>query len=337
MLVLVLVLPLLLFWRPEIFASRFLVGLTLFAFCFKSGLWLLQPAEGLRMDVFENREKFEQGRWEKNWSSLWAKEGSALQRRPFARAAEFPLEWMNRYDQVDKLPDGSWSGDRFRREARPWVRVSGWVWTLPGESVRLQCGPDISSIAAKLSSSVSLESARGGVIELPAPDQSGWNFLEASFRMESVFSDQASFAPFLRLEDGREKPLFGLNRCKVSQEGRLGWFMIGLGPWLTRLIDGLVGLCLLIPILGIFRQLPGRVLTQLAILTGLAVGGPALVGACGMEFTGRLTYGLLPACGYAMLAGPLLGFASPGRVIFWILGVGAMPSLPLIGGRIWAA
>lgn len=325
MLVLVLVLPLLLFWRPRLFVSRVLVGLALVAFFLKSGLWLLQPADGLRVDVFENREKFEQGVWEKNWSSLWVKEGSALQRRAFFRAAEFPVEWINRYNQVEKLPDGSWSGDLFRREARPWVRVSGWVWTRPGESVRLQFGPDISSIAAKLSSSVSLESARGDVIELPASDQPGWNLLEVSFRMDSVFSDDASFAPSLRLEDGREKPLFGLNRCKVSQEGRPRFFMIGLGPWLTRLIDGLVGLCLLIPVLQIFRHLCRDVLMQFVILTTLALGGPVLVGACGMEFTGRLTYGLLPACGYAMLAGPLLGFASPGRVAFWILGVGAMP------------
>jgi len=324
MFLLVFLVPLLAFWQPLLFASRALLAITTTAVLLKAGLWMGQNAEGLKANVYENREKFEMGTFECAWESLWSSGSTALQRRGWNQAREFPLEWLNRYDMPHRLPGGMWEGEKMRQDARPWVRVSGWVWTRPGETVVLDLGSGLGVVSAQISKETQ-ELQRGARIEMKAPSAENWSPLEICFQIDSVSSPNVRFVPLLRFIDGREKPLFGLNRTGVCEERRPGLFMIGLGPWLSRLIDGLVGLCLLVPVLGIFRQFSLPISVHFFVLTILAAGVPALAGALGMELTGRLTYGLLPAFAYAILARPLVEVASPGRVVFWVLGVGAMP------------
>jgi hypothetical protein len=324
MVVMVLVVPLLFFWRLRIFSSRLLMVMALLVTAIKLLLGGLQSAEGLGLDVFENKGNFGRGAWEKNWSSLWIEEGTAIQRKGLERAAEFPLEWLNRYNQVEKLPDGSWSGDLYRREVQPWVQIHGWVWTLPGEKLILDFGSDLTSISAQLARDKK-ELDRGARIEMGVPAKEGWSPVRIEFRIDSVFSDRASFRPSIRFSDGQEMALFGLNRTRALSGEKPTPRLIVFGPWVGRLLDGLTAICLSIPLLGLFRQLPRPVLLQFFGLTGLAIGGPWLVGALGMELTGRLTYGLVPALLYAFYAKEVVSFFRPGRALFWILGVGAMP------------
>lgn len=318
-------LPLVAAFRFRAFASRMVGWLALGALAGKLALAGLAPREGLGVRVFENEEKFSRCLWEKTWETLWSPGGSATLRREWKRAGEFPVEWANRYDQPLRLASGLWLGEQKRLEARPIVEVFGWVWLEPGETLDLGLGPDLRVRRISWNGEgIALRSE--GQPGFPMGVNPGWHALRAEFQILSLWSDQAALAPVAVSESGGRVSILGGFR---SSPGR---FEPGAGRGWTQgiilLNQGTVslmlaaGLCLGI---SLFRSLPAGLWAPFFGLSLLAGLGPWLGRMAGLELTGTLVYGLIPALLFGLFVPGLMAELGPARLVFWILGLGMVP------------
>lgn len=318
-------LPLVAAFRFRAFASRMVGWLALGALAGKLVLAGMAPREGLGVRVFENEETFSRGQWEKTWETLWAPGFSATVRRDWTRAGEFPVEWANRYDQPHRLASGLWLGEQKRMEARPIVEVSGWVWLEPGETLDLGLGPDLRVRRISWDGEEIPPNTDDRPV-FPVAVDSGWHALRAEFQMGSLFSETAVLAPVAVSESGgRVSVLGGLRSSPERLEpgaGR-GWtqgiILLNHGTVFLMLA---AGLSLLI---SLFRSLPAGRWAPFFGLSLLAGLGPWFGRMAGLELTGTLVYGLIPALLFGLFVPGLMVELGPARLVFWILGLGMLP------------
>lgn len=153
-LVLIGILPFLLLtgWR---FLRKPYTALGLLLLCgFKIGLALGAPSSGWSIRVYENPEDRANGRLAATYQELWTPGISAAWDRPFTDQRDFPLEWINSYNDEAR-----------RARARPVLEVSGtarlprdgglalvvgqgcraefWAWTASGQTKPIPIAADL--------------------------------------------------------------------------------------------------------------------------------------------------------------------------------------------------
>lgn len=128
-LVLAVVLPFLLLVGWEFLTRRYVV-LGLMVLCgIKLALAISTPASGWSLRIYENPQSLEKGLWEESYEGIWKPGISGLLDRPFNERRDFPLEWLNRYNNQAQ-----------RVEARPVVEVWGQVRLPQGKGIVLVVG-----------------------------------------------------------------------------------------------------------------------------------------------------------------------------------------------------
>ena len=71
-------------------------------------LTLFAPQAGWGIRVYSTPEALEKGIWERTYISIWKGDFSDVLERPFKTKVDFPIEWMNRYNQARR--DNPWLG-----------------------------------------------------------------------------------------------------------------------------------------------------------------------------------------------------------------------------------
>jgi hypothetical protein len=120
----IIVLPLLLLvGRRFLCKSWLVIALTAIIFA-RLFVQILAPTEGLEIRTYENRDSLNRGQWERTYQTIWWPDLSDLMRRPYSYVTDFPLEWLNRYD--DYKP---------RNSARIFLEIKGWAKIPKGKTL----------------------------------------------------------------------------------------------------------------------------------------------------------------------------------------------------------
>lgn len=82
---------------------------------------LLAPSAGIEVRAYENQQKFNRGEWERTYQSIWSPGCSDLMKKGYEGTRNFPLEWLNHYN------------DRYKRaDVKVVISLQGWVKIPPG-------------------------------------------------------------------------------------------------------------------------------------------------------------------------------------------------------------
>jgi hypothetical protein len=101
---------------------------------FKVFLALNAPAGGWSIRIYETPEAAQKGVWEKTYTTLWKKGVSDILSQPYNDFYDFPMEWLNRYND---FPDNPNNPETKRLKTRPVVQIWGFANLPPNSSLAL--------------------------------------------------------------------------------------------------------------------------------------------------------------------------------------------------------
>ena len=91
-------------------------------------LALFAPPAGWDLRIYQSPQAQADGRWERTYASLLRPGLSEVLDKPLGHGREFPIEWMNRYDKVQ------------RGQLRAVLEVAGWARVPAGSGLALVAG-----------------------------------------------------------------------------------------------------------------------------------------------------------------------------------------------------
>ena len=74
----------------------------------KIGLAFYAPPSGWGLKVFVTPENIAKGQWERTYESIWRRDFSDVLEKQLKTKRDFPIEWLNRYNNQDQRQRGLW-------------------------------------------------------------------------------------------------------------------------------------------------------------------------------------------------------------------------------------
>jgi len=327
-------------------------------------LWAFFPPAGLKLRIYEAQEFLATGAWEKTWDTLWHGQQSALIRRDLRDTREFPIEWVNRLNQLGSVakvkekigalsgpirpPDGltvpgaaplaryagneKFIGEALRQTLRPVVELEGWIYLKKTErlAVALDKFTDPGSLLLKdASGRMAEQSWSPGKHELIffAAD-SGWHFLGGAVVMPPLEELDTNLRIRVQKPDGRQENAMVGQKMWASIPGGSPALVLFSAQAVSRLVDGLVFLGVGWLCFGGIKQISnscgGVKCFLLAALGGLAGWGGL---AMGLTFPQSISIAALFCClgGLILFRRPFGAFPLRPFHLFFFLSMAAGP------------
>jgi hypothetical protein len=124
LIVVIVVIPILILVGRKFLGIPWLIIPLITIICVRVCVLALAPTEGLGIRIYEDQDSLKRGQWEKTYQTLWRPGLSDLMRSPYLHVTDFPLEWLNRYDD-----------DKSRNSARILLELNGWVRIPKGKTL----------------------------------------------------------------------------------------------------------------------------------------------------------------------------------------------------------
>lgn len=289
-LVLIGITPFLLIVGWKFLNRRMVAAGLMLLFGIKVFLAILAPASGWSLRIYENPQTFEKGLWEKSYEGVWRPGISGLLDHPFKEQRDFPLEWINRYNNEAK-----------RAAARPVVEFWG--------QARLPEGWGL-GLAAKgnVKSNVWTEDRQGRKTLIPVIDdinQAG-NLnpkilpkseldIRGQISYGGFLAGEWGFIPVLVNDEGEISPVFGKGILWRGKSGlNTGEFALSIFRWLAWAVVAGIILFLIWWTVWIVKELIAQGVMDLclAVIIGLQMAAPFVFQAWNFNRQDSLILGL---------------------------------------------
>jgi hypothetical protein len=260
----------------EIFSKALLFQICGALVFLKVLLWTAFPPAGLNLRIYESPEQFAQGNWEKTWDTIWHGRQSALIRRDLRDTREFPMEWVNRLNQLGSVAkvkerigaapeqvgvvDGltpsdsirlsrysgneKIAGEALRKTLRPMIELEGWIYLKEKERlvVALDKLTDPGSLHLKDATGRSV--ARTWGLEkqelLFSAVSSGWHFFGGTAVMPPLEELDTNLRIRIQDSNGRQGKPWMSQKIWISIPNGPPALVLFSAQAVSRLIDGLV-------------------------------------------------------------------------------------------------